>query len=378
MKYIRTFSRILLGLTFMFSGFVKGVDPLGSVYKFNEYFDVFHLTWLSPFTLSLAIILCSLEFIIGYMLIAGIKPKFSTWAVFLFMVFFTGLTLYSYVYNPVSDCGCFGDAIKLTNGETFFKNLILLLLASILISTLKNAKPFFSPKNEIRFLILGAGIILISSVYSIRHLPIIDFLPWKKGNKISEQVLSTPEVSEITLVYKDKKTSELFEYTAKTLPYQDSVKWNSIEFVEQKKKIITPYKEAPIHDFVITDVDGEILTEKIMTYEGYQFILVAYDLNKTNQKAFKNINNFVTGCDTNSIPFIGLTGSVPELIDVFRHEVQAMFPFYMVDETALKSMIRSNPGLILIKDGEIIDKWAWRDIPLFGEIEKNYIHHIQK
>lgn len=378
MKYIRTFSRILLGLTFMFSGFVKGVDPLGSVYKFNEYFDVFHLSWLNPFALSLAIILCTLEFTIGYMLVTGIKPKFSYWAVFLFMVFFTGLTLYSYVYNPVSDCGCFGDAIKLTNGETFFKNLILLLLASILISTLKNAKPFFSPKNEIRFLILGAGIILISSVYSIRHLPIIDFLPWKKGNKISEQVLSTPEVSEITLVYKDKKTSELFEYTAKTLPYQDSVKWNSIEFVEQKKKIITPYKEAPIHDFVITDVDGEILTEKIMTYEGYQFILVAYDLNKTNQKAFKNINNFVIGCDTNSIPFIGLTGSVPELIDVFRHEVQAMFPFYMVDETALKSMIRSNPGLILIKDGEIIDKWAWRDIPLFGEIEKNYIHHIQK
>lgn len=378
MKYIRIFCRLVLGLTFMFSGFVKGIDPLGSVYKFNEYFEVFHLSWLSPFALSFAVILCALEFIIGFMLFFGIKPKFSTWAVFLFMVFFTGLTLYSYVYNPVSDCGCFGDAIKLTNGETFLKNLILLLFASILISSLKIAKPFFSPKNEIRFIILGVGIILISSIYSIRHLPIIDFLPWKKGNKISEQVLSTPEISEIMLVYKDKKTGELFEYTAKTLPYQDSVKWNSIEFVEQKKNITTPYKEAPIHDFVITDVEGEILTEKILTYEGYQFLLVAYDLNKTNQKAFNHINNLVTSCDSNAIPFVGLTGSVPETIDVFRHDVQAMFPFYMVDETALKSMIRANPGLILLKNGIVIDKWAWRDIPSYQELEKKYFYQKQE
>jgi uncharacterized membrane protein YphA (DoxX/SURF4 family) len=313
------------------------------------------------------------EFTIGVMLVFGVKPKISSWLAFLMMFFFTGLTLLSAINNPVSDCGCFGDAIKLTNWETFYKNVVLIIIALFLVLTNKYSKPAFSLKNELSILILGAGLILFVSIYSLRHLPIIDFLPWKVGNKISEQVVPTPEKAEIYLVYKDKKTGEKFEYTAKTLPWQDSVKMASIEFSEQVKKVTQAYKEAPIHDFVISDVDGNILTDKIVANPGYQFILVSYDLNQTQKSIYSEINKFVEGCEKDSISFVGLTGTIPETVDAFRHEVQAMYPFYNVDETALKSMVRSNPGLLLLKDGVVLAKWHWRDIPEYTSVKEKYI-----
>ena len=385
MKTLRISSRTLVGLVFMFSGFVKGVDPLGSVYKFKEYFEVYGMEWLNPLALTLAILLCAVEFTIGIMLVFGVKPKLSSWLAFVMMFFFTVLTLISAINNPVSDCGCFGDAIKLTNWHTFYKNAILIALVLFLLLTNKFSKSAFNLKNEISIIILGAGIIVFVSVYCLRHLPLIDSfpfrkelglwkeLPWKVGDKISEQVVPTAEKSEVFLIYKDKKTGQLYEYTSKTLPYQDSVKWASIEFVDQKKKIVQPYKEAPIHDFIINDENGTVLTENIVANPGYQFILVAYDLSKTKKKSFININEFVKGCDKDSISFAGLSGSNYQMIDAFRHDVQAMFPFYIVDETALKTMIRSNPGLLLLKNGGVLAKWGWRDIPEYTAVKEKYI-----
>jgi hypothetical protein len=219
------------------------------------------------------------------------------------------------------------------------------------------------------------------SIYSLRHLPLIDFLPWKVGNKISEQVIPTPEKADIILVYKDKKTGEKFEYTDKTLPYKDSVKWASIKYDTSIKKVIQPYKEAPIHDFVITDESGNIITDKIVANPSYQFILVAYDLNATAKQCYADINTFVNGeylkggCAKDSISFVGLSGSIPATIDNFRHEVQAMYPIYTVDETALKTMIRSNPGLLLLKNGVVLAKWGWRDIPEYKEVKEKYIKY---
>jgi uncharacterized membrane protein YphA (DoxX/SURF4 family) len=373
MRTLRIFCRTIVGLVFIFSGFVKGVDPLGSVYKFQEYFEAYHTEWLSSLSLFLAVFLCAVEFTIGVMLVFGVKPKLSAWLAFIMMFFFTGLTLLSAINNPVSDCGCFGDAIKLTNWETFYKNIVLIILTLVLLLTNKFAKPAFSLKNEITIIILGIGVIVFSSIYSLRHLPIIDFLPWKVGNKISEQVIPTPEKSEVFLVYKDKKTGEKFEYTAKTLPWQDSVKMASIEFVEQKKKITQPFKEAPIHDFIIADADGNIVTDQIVANPGYQFILVAYDLNATTKGAYADINKFVEGCDKDSISFVGLTGSIAETVEAFRQEQQTLYPFHNVDETALKTMIRSNPGLLLLKDGVVLAKWGWRDIPEYSKVKEKYL-----
>jgi len=373
MKTLRIFCRTIVGLVFIFSGFVKGVDPLGSVYKFQEYFEAYHVEWLSSLALFLAVFLCAVEFTIGVMLVFGVKPKLAAWLAFAMMFFFTGLTLLSAINNPVSDCGCFGDAIKLTNWETFYKNVVLIVLALALLLTNRFSKPAFSIKNEISIIVLGIGIIVFASVFSLRHLPIIDFLPWKVGNKISEQVIPTPEKSEVFLVYKDKKTGQQFEYTAKTLPWQDSVKMASIEFVEQKKKITQAYKEAPIHDFIITDSDGNIVTDQIVANPGYQFILVSYDLGSTSKSAYADINKFVEGCDKDSISFVGLTGSIAETVEAFRQEQQTLYPFHNVDETALKTMIRSNPGLLLLKDGVVLAKWGWRDIPEYSKVKEKYI-----
>ena len=379
MKTLRIICRTILGLTFMFSGFVKGVDPLGFSYKLLEYFEAYRLQWMNSLVMFLVLTLFVIEFTIGVILVFGVKPKLSSWLAFIMMFFFTGLTLLSAINNPVSDCGCFGDAIKLTNWQTFYKNVVLIIFALILIFTNKHAKSAFKGKIEIIITALGAGTILFVSIYSLRHLPLIDFLPWKVGNKISEQVVATPEKSESTLIYKDKVTGKKDTFTAKILPLKDSVKMASIEFIEQgPKKIIQEYKEAPIHDFEITDMDGKILNDKIVANPGFQFILVSHDLNKTQKKAFTEINKFVEGCDKDSISFVGLTGTIPETVDAFRHEVQAMFPFYNVDETALKSMIRSNPGLLLLKNGKVIAKWAWRDIPEYAKVKEMYLSKSEK
>ena len=378
MKTLRIIIKTLVGLVFMFSGFVKGVDPLGLTYKLNEYFIAYNIQWLTPLALTIAIILCVLEFLIGLMLVFGVKPKLSSWLAFIMMFFFTILTLLSAIYSPVSDCGCFGDAIKLSNWDTFYKNVVLIIFTIFLILSLKKAKSIFTPKNEIGIIILGAGVLFFISIYSLRHLPIIDFLPWKVGNKISEQVVATPEKADVFLIYKDKKTGQTFEYTSKTLPWQDSVKMASIEFVDQKKKIIEPYKEAPIHDFVINDEAGNIITDKIVANPNFQFILVAYDLGKTEKKSFTEINKFVAGCDIDSISFAGISGSNFEMIDAFRHDVQAMFPIYIVDETALKSMVRANPGLLLLKNGVVLAKWHWRDIPEYKDVKEKYLKNWQR
>lgn len=373
MRTLRIISRTIVGLTFIFSGFVKGVDPLGSTYKFQEYFEVWGMNWMHNLALPLAIILCAVEFTLGVMLLFGVKPKLSTWLVLIMMTFFTGLTLYSAFNNPVSDCGCFGDAVKLTNWQTFYKNIVLMVFVLFLVFTLKKSKSAFGARGEYSTIVLGAGIIVFVSIYSLRHLPIIDFLPWKKGVKISEQVLPTPEVADVYLVYKNIKTGEKVEYTANTLPWQDTVLMANLEFVEQKKKVIQPFKEAPIHDFIISDQDGNIITDQVMGYQGTQFFLVAYDLNTTNKKAFKRINKFAETAEKDSIPFMALTGSIPEVVDAFRHELQTMYPFYTVDETALKSVVRASPGLVLLNKGVVIMKWHYNDFPEYSDVKGKYL-----
>ena len=373
MKSLRIFSRTLIGLVFMFSGYVKGVDPLGLTYKLQEYFLAYKMEWLHGAALFFAVVLCMIEFTLGVMLVFGVKPKLTAWLSLIMMGFFTVLTFISALYSPVSDCGCFGDAIKLTNWETFYKNVVLMVFVLFLLFTKKYSSSAFKPKGEITTVILGAGFIVFISVFSLRHLPIIDFLPWKVGSKIAEQVIPTPEKAEIFLVYKNKKTGETVEYTSQTLPWQDSIKMSQIEFVDQKKKIVSPFKEAPIHDFVISDETGNIITAEIVANPGYQFILVAYDILKSKKEAFKTINQFSLNCEKDSISFVGLSGSSFENIDAFRHETQTMVPFYNVDETALKTMIRSNPGLLLLKNGVVVAKWGWRDIPDFAKVKQEFL-----
>jgi len=370
-KHLRKFSftvaRVLLGLVFIFSGFVKAVDPMGSMYKFHDYFQAFGMEWMIPVSLYLGFVLFCLEFILGFSFLFNIKMKFFSWIMLLFMTFFFILTFVLAIKNPVSDCGCFGDAIILTNWETFYKNIGLMIFALIALAGSKKIKNRYPNVTQYGIVFIGLAIILWVSVYSYRHLPMLDFMPWKIGNRISEKVVDTPEIADISLVYKHKVTGEIKKWTSKTLPYQDTAYFKQFEFVDQEKKIIQEYKPAPIHDFMVDDVNKANHNAEIIGNPGYQFLLVSHDITKAEKSVFPLLNVFYEQCLKDTIGFAALCGSDFQTIDYFRHDVKADYEFYTVDETALKSVVRSNPGLVLLKNGVVIDKWAWRDFPNYKE-----------
>jgi uncharacterized membrane protein YphA (DoxX/SURF4 family) len=376
-KFSFTVARVLLGLVFIFSGFVKAVDPLGSMYKFHDYFQAFGMEWMIPVSLYLGFVLFCLEFILGFSFLFNIKMKFFSWIMLLFMTFFFVLTFVLAIKNPVSDCGCFGDAIILTNWETFFKNIGLMIFALIALAGSKKIKNRYPNVTQYGIVFIGLAIVLWVSVYSYRHLPMLDFMPWKIGNKISEKVVDTPEIADITLLYKNKETGETLEYTSKTLPWQDTTFFKKLEFIDQKKKIIQEYKPAPIHDFMVDDVNKVNHNAEIIGNPGYQFLLVCHDITSAEKSVFPLLNVFYAQCLKDSIGFAALCGSDFQTIDYFRHDVKADYEFYTVDETALKSVVRSNPGLVLLKNGVVVDKWAWRDFPNYKEF-KEYMPKYEK
>jgi uncharacterized membrane protein YphA (DoxX/SURF4 family) len=377
MKVLRTISRIIVGLVFIFSGFVKAVDPLGFTYKLTDYFAAFHIPWLTPAALFLSILLFAFEFTLGFSFLFNAKVKIASWLMLLFMTFFLILTFVLALTNPVSDCGCFGDAIVLTNWETFYKNLILMIPVLIVFIGRNKMKTRYSKGFERSVIGIGIAIILWVSIYSYRHLPLIDFMPWKVGTVISAKVIPTPEIAEVYLVYKNKETGEKYEYTAKNLPYKDTTFFNKLEFVDQKKKIIQEYKEAPIHDFIIDDSNKVEHNAEIINNPKFQFLLVSYDLSKTDKDAFKLMNKFYDNCLRDSVGFAVLCGSDSESIKGFRKEIHANYEFFGVDQTALKSVVRSNPGLVLLKEGVVVDKWHYNDFPEYSDFQKKSEKYIR-
>jgi len=376
-KFSFTVARVLLGLVFIFSGFVKAVDPMGSMYKFHDYFQAFGMEWMIPVSLYLGFLLFCLEFILGFSFLFNIKMKFFSWIMLLFMSFFFILTFVLAIKNPVSDCGCFGDAIILTNWETFYKNIGLMIFALIALAGSKKIKNRYPNVTQYGIVLIGLSIVLWISVYSYRHLPMLDFMPWKIGNRISEKVVAQEEKADITLLYKNKETGETLEYTTKTLPWQDTVFFKKLEFIDQKKKIIQEYRPAPIHDFMLDDANKANHNAEIIGNPGYQFLLVSHDITKAEKSVFTLLNVFYEQCLKDTIGFAALCGSDFQTIDYFRHDVKADYEFYTVDETALKSVVRSNPGLVLLKNGVVIDKWAWRDFPNYKEF-KEYMPKYEK
>ncbi|MBE0642186.1 MAG: DoxX family protein [Bacteroidales bacterium] len=363
MKALRIISRVLLGVVFMFSGFVKAVDPWGSAYKFHDYFTAFHMDWLAGMALPLGVVLCLAEFLIGVGLLFGTRMRLFGWALMIFMTYFLFLTLYLAIANPVSDCGCFGDAITLTNWETFYKNVVFMVPTLIVFLGRRQYKEPYSLKGQLVVIGAGAAILLATSIYSYRHLPLIDFLPWKEGNRIADQVVPVPEVSEIYLQYRDKRTGEIQEFTTTTLPWEDSLLMANLEFVDQRKEVIQEFQDAPIHDFEINDAEHNDLTPDFIGNPDHQFLLIVSSVDKTSARAFPKINRLAEALQDAGYSFIALTGSSLDKAVAFSEENGANFEWYNVDETALKSVVRANPGLVLLHDGIVKKKWHYNDIP---------------
>lgn len=369
MKTLGNIGRIIVGAVFTFSGFVKAVDPMGSTYKFNDYFIAFGMEWLVPISLFLAIVLAALEFVLGIALIFNSKIRTASWLTLIFMAFFTPLTLVLAITNPVTDCGCFGDALILTNWETFEKNIVLLLLTIVIFRVRKKITTKSSPKEQLILLCTSCIIILGISSYSYNHLPLIDFRPYHVGANIKEG-MSIPEgapTDEYNTILYYERGGTVEEFTQSNYPWQDTT-W---KFVDSKQVKIKDGYNPPIHDFSISnDLEGDI-TDQVLNNENYTLIVVARNINDINAESQNQLNNLALYCLTGGYNFICLTASFNEDINNYRTVHQVPYKFYNTDETQLKTMIRSNPGLILIQNGTILKKWHYKDIPEIKDLENN-------
>ncbi len=371
MKNLVTISRYLLALVFIFSGFVKGIDPLGSAYKFHDYFMAFHLNFLEPLSLSFSFFLCAAELFIGLLLLFGVQLRLAAIGAFLFMLIFTPLTLILAIFNPVSDCGCFGDAIHLSNWNTFYKNLLFFAAAILLLIKRKDLSIYNSKWKEYSLLVLLVVMAIMPSIHGYRHLPLYDFRPYKIGVNIHNDMI-TPEGAPAdeysTLLYyqKDGITKEFDE---SNYPWNDST-WT---FVDTKSTLVKKGYTPPITNFSLHTLEGEDITERFTTSTGYSFLVVASRLDNSNTSSFKKLTELYYKANERGYSFICATSTSQEQIKEFVSVNAIPFPVVTADEVTLKTIIRSNPGLLLLYNGTIIGKWHWRDMPSADFVDDNML-----
>ena len=362
-------SRTLLALTFIFSGFVKAIDPLGSQYKIAEYLEAVQLSAYIPdwAQLILSVGLSAIEFTLGMMLLLAIRRRLASKLSLIMMVVMTLVTLWLTVSNPIQDCGCFGDAIHLTNTQTFIKNIILLTAAIILACWPLYQIRFVSKTNQWIAFYFTIVFIVTASTLSLYHLPIFDFRPYYIGQNIKKG-MEIPKGAKLT-TYKTtficEKNGVTKEFTENDYPYNDST-W---VFKDTHQEILEKGYEPPIHDFSITDEKtGEDLTDSILTKDGYTFLLIAPVLERADDSNFGEIDAIYEYAKENGYGFYGLTASTDKAVKHWRDITGAEYPFYTMDGTTLKTIIRSNPGLVLLYKGTIINKWSHNDLPKQAEL----------
>jgi len=370
MMFIRNFSRILIGLVFIFSGFVKGIDPLGTAYRIEDYFIAYGTEWAMPLALFLSVSLSAFEFLLGIILVLNVRIRFFSWFLFLLMIFFTFLTLYDAVYEPVPDCGCFGDAITLSNWNTFYKNIILIIFVSIIHVNRKQFRSPFTGKVQNAFAIGFAALFISFSMYNCMHLPIMDFREWKTGNDMVPDELGE---AKIYLTYRNISSGETKEYLSPDYPWEDSMWMATWEFVDQR---IDESEMIRAHELLIEDLEGLEYTDDFISNPGYQLLIIAYDLNKTDQESFHEIENLFSLADEDGISLIILTSSLPEDVSEFSKFLDPNLEFYYADDIVLKTMVRSNPGLMLMEDGVVLGKWHYNDFPSYEDLKEDYFKNF--
>jgi len=367
--YFSWVSRLLVGSVFIYSGFVKGIDPLGSMYKLTDYFIAFNANWASGLAFALGTVLFVAEFIIGVGILLNLKPKQSALGSLVLMSIFTPLTFILALTNPVHDCGCFGDALILTNWQTFWKNIIL-TIPVVYLFAIRKKQPTKLHCYE-QWIGIGASAIFILSIswYALNHLPLLDFRPYKIGTYIPDGMVypegAEADVWESKFVYSKDGINK--EFGLQNLP--DST-W---KFVEAKHLLIKKGYEPPIHDFTISDSEGNDIADQLLSSSNYNFLIITYNLEKTQIENFEKINQLVDFCSVHGYTVYGLTASTDEQIEKFKNETGAVYEFYATDEITLKTMIRANPGIILIKEGTIINKWNVNDLPSGKQLNENLL-----
>lgn len=416
-KFLTHITRIAVGGLFIFSGFIKANDPAGFSYKLQEYFEVFgqgfscdmktaelaHACPCKPevyadtatattavpesalkpvwdffaeHALFLAIVICGVEILLGIFLLIGWQVKPTLWLFLLMIIFFSFLTFYSACCNKVTSCGCFGDAIPLTPWESFWKDLILLILIALLFAGKDNIRPITSNSILMAGLIgIGAFLSFAFPIYTYRHLPVIDFRPYKIGTNLWEATQSKDPAT--TGCITDSTYYEFYCFRSK----EDSIKGNFVKFTLENYpdstwtyycrydvKVREGNCGATIMDFNLTDPEtGAAMNDSILRMKGPLFLLVMYDIDLADREAMSKVNLFYDAAAKAGVPFYALVNVGADRIALFRTETGAKYPFFQVDGTALKTVIRSNPGLVMLRDGVVTDMWHYNDFPTFEE-----------
>ena len=359
---ITTVCRFVLAVVFIFSGFVKAIDPLGTQYKIQDYLDAFGWTDVFPESIPFiaAALLGMLEFCLGVYLFFGIRRIIAPRAVVAVMAIMTPLTFWLALDNPVSDCGCFGDAVVLTNWETFGKNVVLLAMSLVVLKWRKRIFPLATTRFDWLIALYGFLYIFCMTIYCYRHLPVFDFRPYYVGADIRQgmEIPEGKEPTEFETRFVLQKDGVEKEFTLENYP--DST-WT---FVDSRTVVKKKGYEPPIHDFsMIRYEDGEDITEQVLADEGYTFLLVAHQLEQASDSRIDLINELYDYCLEYGYAFYCLTSSSDEDILKWQEDTGAEYPFCLMDNITLKTMVRSNPGLILLKKGVVIHKWNVVDFP---------------
>lgn len=359
MKYLVGFSRIFVGILFIISGYIKLNDPIGFSFKLEEYFSeaVLNLTFLVPYALWISLAVVIFEVLLGVMLLVGYRVKFTVWNLLLMIVFFTFLTFYSAYFNKVTDCGCFGDAIKLKPWETFAKDVVLLILILVLFFGQKYIKPLFRPYPKRVITAIALVLCVGYGYYVLNHLPVIDFRPYKVGANIEAGMIVPKGAPEAVFNYAWKfnvKGEEQVFNTKGEYPNVDG------EFIDVETTELQEGYEPPIHDFTV-EQEGEDFASGLLQ-EPKLMMVIAYDLRKTNTDFYGEIEEVANAAIKKGYKVIGMSASNAEQAKILVDRYNLDLEFYYTDETALKTIVRSNPGVLVLEKGTIMQKVHFNDL----------------
>ena len=362
LKMIVNLCRIIVAVTFIFSGFVKAIDPIGTQYKLQDYLGAIGMTGILPnwTLLAVAVFLAAIEFCIGIFLLFAIQRRLISKLTVAFMAFMTMVTVWIVVADPVKDCGCFGDALHLTNTETLIKNIVLLVCSLVIMYRPLAMFRFVSKSNQWIVTNYTIVFILVSSGLSLYYLPIFDFRPYHIGVNIPRgmEIPKGAKLPQFKTTFIMEKNGQRKEFTLDNYP-DDSWKFIDSKTVQTSEGYI-----PPIHDFSITDnKTGLDLTNSVLSHKGYTFLLIAPHLETADDSNFGDIDRLYEYAQSYDIPFYCLTASTTKAIKRWIDLTGAEYPFCITDEAVLKTIIRSNPGLLLLKDGTIINKWSHNNLP---------------
>lgn len=359
MKYLVGFSRVFVGVLFIISGFIKLNDPVGFSFKLEEYFSqgVLNLPFLESYALAISLFVVIFEVLLGVMLLVGFRVRFTVWSLLIMIIFFTFLTFYSAYFNKVTDCGCFGDAIKLTPWESFLKDIVLLALIIVLFIGKKYIGSIFGSNTKRILTLLALVLCILYANHVLRHLPVIDFRPYKIGANIEQGMLVPEDAPKAVFEYAWRFKVGEEEQVIVTHGEYPSVDG---EFLDVETTEIQKGYEPPIHDFTI-EQNGEDYSSSFLQ-EQKLVMVIAYDLRKTERSAYTEIKKVTDEALNMGYKVIGMSASnevqTKELVEDFG----LGFDFYFTDETTLKTIVRSNPGVLVLENGTIVQKVHYNDL----------------